>query len=150
MNPKTPTLILTLITLLLTSCEVEVDLRSTKQYKKEILETERAFAAMAKEKGVTEAFLAFAAEDAVLKRDNDIIVGKEAIQYHFEQQPFTDFSLEWISDFVDVSSSGDLGYTYGHYTFSASDTSGQLIEGKGIYHTVWKRQDDGTWKYVWD
>ena len=24
------------------------------------------------------------------------------------------------------------------------------VEYKGIFHTVWKRQSDNSWKYVWD
>ena len=58
--------------------------------------------------------------------------------------------LEWKPDYIDVSISGDLGYTYGKFTFSAIDTTGKLIESEGIFHTVWKKQEDGSWKYVWD
>ncbi|MFC2138829.1 YybH family protein, partial [Bacteroidota bacterium] len=58
--------------------------------------------------------------------------------------------LEWKPDYIDVSTSGDLGYTFGKFTFSAKDTTGKLIESEGIFHTVWKRQEDGSWKYVWD
>ena len=46
--------------------------------------------------------------------------------------------------------SRDLGYTYGHYTFSYIDSGGNKIENKGVFHTVWKRQSDGTWRFVWD
>lgn len=46
--------------------------------------------------------------------------------------------------------SGDLAYTYGKYNFSALSTNGEKISSTGIFHTVWKKQDDGSWKYVWD
>ena len=58
--------------------------------------------------------------------------------------------LKWKPDFVDVAASGDLGYTYGHYTYSYIDSTGKAAEDKGIFHTVWKRQPDGNWRFVWD
>ena len=56
----------------------------------------------------------------------------------------------WKPDFVDVSSSGDLGYTYGQYTFIRLDSIGNETASQGIFHTVWKRQSDGNWRFVYD
>ena len=119
-------------------------------YKNEIMETEMAFAEMAKKEGIPKAFLNYAAEDAVLNRNNSIIKGKPAIEQYFEKQTLQEVQLEWLPDFIDVSAAGDLGYTFGKYNFSAKDTSGQVIESTGIFHTVWKRQEDGKWRFVWD
>lgn len=116
----------------------------------EIREAERAFAEMAASDGVAAAFLAFAADSAVLNRNDVLIRGKAAMQAYFEKSTLKDVSLQWTPEFVDVSASGDLGYTYGPYTFSAVDTSGQTIRSEGLFHTVWKRQADGTWKFVYD
>jgi ketosteroid isomerase-like protein len=119
-------------------------------YKNEILETEKAFAALAKNEGLQKAFLTYADEEAVLNRNNKIIKGKAAIKQYFEKQTLQDVKLDWLPDFIDVSESGDLGYTYGKYTFEAKDTSGQTITDEGIFHTVWKKQVDGKWLFVWD
>ena len=43
---------------------------SLEKWKNEIAETEKEFAAMAQQEGIPEAFLAFAADDAVLMRNN--------------------------------------------------------------------------------
>lgn len=43
----------------------------------------------------------------------------------------------------------DLGYTYGHYTYTTVDSTGKRIIYKGIFHSVWKKRD-GVWKFVWD
>lgn len=123
---------------------------NTEQWKQEILQTEAAFAKMASEKGMKEAFLQFAANDAVLNRNNNIIRGKKAIKNYFDQQTLTRIELAWNPDFIDVSASGDLAYTYGRYIFSAMDSDGISVESEGIFHTVWKRQPDGNWKFVWD
>ena len=122
------------------------------RWKSEIIETEQNFAKMAKEKGIQAAFLEYAATDAVLMRNNDLVVGKDSIREYFDNQgtESKDVKLSWKPDFVDVSTAGDLGYSYGHYTLIYPDSSGALIEKHGIFHTVWKRQSDGSWRFVWD
>jgi len=121
------------------------------RWKKEILETEQNFAKMAMEEGIEKAFLYYAAEDAVLLRNNNLITGKDAISRYFGEEKQEDkVSLTWEPDFIDVAKSGDLGYTYGKYIFTSTDSNGNKVESKGIFHTVWKRQMDGSWKFVWD
>lgn len=141
-----------ILSLLLYSCEIDVKQESIEQWKAEIIATEKAFAQMAKEKSISEAFIHYAANDAVIMRGNAVIVGREQIIEHFNPgQPSSDkLSLDWAPDFVDVSASGDLGYTYGKYVYSKTDTLGNTTESEGIFHTVWKRQPNGQWRFVWD
>ncbi|MFC2028933.1 YybH family protein [Chloroflexota bacterium] len=120
------------------------------QYEQEIVETEKAFARHAKEKGLKEAFLIFASDDAVLSRGEQLIKGREAIADHFDRSTMTDVNLEWEPDFVDAAESGDLGYTYGKFKFEGTDQDGKVIRSKGVFHTVWKKNADGEWRYVWD
>jgi ketosteroid isomerase-like protein len=136
----------------LISCKTAGEKESIERWKQEILETEQNFADMAKEQGIASAFLAFAAEDAVIMRNDSIIAGRNDLVLYFENHnpDNGDVTLTWKPDFVDVSSSGDLGYTYGPYKVSYSDSSGMKRESTGVFHTVWKRQPDGSWKFVWD
>jgi ketosteroid isomerase-like protein len=122
------------------------------EWKDEIKATEAAFSEMAGKEGIATAFLAFAADDAVLMRNNSLVEGKEAIAARLNSNAAPDGreSLSWEPTFVDVSSSGDLGYTYGNYVYSVTDSLGQKNTQEGIFHTVWKRQADGKWKFVWD
>jgi ketosteroid isomerase-like protein len=122
----------------------------TEKHKNEILNTERGFAQLAKEKGLKVAFTTYAAEDAVLNRGNTLIKGKKAIDEYYTNQKLHNVSLEWEPEFIEVAVSGDLGYTYGPYTFTATDTTGKEIKSNGIFHTVWKKQANGEWRYVWD
>lgn len=140
-------LFILLALILLSSCQTNV---SVEDVKEEILNTEKEFAKMVKEEGVAKAFESFAAENAVINRNDTVIVGREAIKKYFKNQVLTEIELEWSPDFVDVSASGDMAYTYGNYTFIAKDTSGRALKGRGIFHTVWKKQEDGSWKFVWD
>lgn len=139
---------LTALLLIFYSCETHHSKELTEQWKQEIRESEANFAAMLKEKGMHDAFVAFAAEDAVIMRNNTVIVGKKAIDLHFKNANTK--SLTWTPEFIEVSSSGDLGYTYGLYQYTYKDSLGIEQIDIGIFHTVWKRQDDGSWKYVWD
>jgi ketosteroid isomerase-like protein len=140
------------IFLLLSACRTTTEKGSVDLWKKEILETEKNFSQMAKDKGVPEAFKYFAAEDVVLQRNNQLVIGKSELIAFYENQGGEDkgASLTWKPDFVDVAASGDLGYTYGQYTYSYPDSTGMRIENKGVFHTVWKRQADGSWRFVWD
>ena len=105
---------------------------------------------MASEKGLSEAFYFFADENAVIKRGNDsLILGKENIRHYYDKNANPNAKLSWTPDFVDVSDCGTIGYTYGKYVYSVQDTSGNSIEHTGIFHTVWKKQNND-WRYVWD
>jgi hypothetical protein len=130
------------ILLLLFSCDQENEPDSINGWKHEIMETEKAFAEMAKKEGISKAFIAYAAEDAVLMRDNKLVTGRKALIDYFKNQTSLDRNvrLTWEPDFVDVSASGDLGYTYGYYQFSYVDSSGTEIENTGVFHTDWKSQ----------
>jgi len=139
-----------LILLFITACTNETDKNKMDDLKSEIIKIEKDFADLAKKEGIAKAFFTYAAEDAVLNRNNTLIKGKEAIKVYFEKQTLTDVNLEWKADFADVAISGDMAYTYGNYVFSAIDTNGVNIKSEGIFHTVWKKQADGSWRFVWD
>lgn len=117
---------------------------------KELRAVEKAFCAYAQKAGLKHAFLKFADSNASIVRNNTVITGKEAISRYFEQGDFSNVTLKWKPDFIDVSASGDLGYTYGTFEWSVTDPDGKLSVQKGIFHTVWKRQEDGSWKFVYD
>ena len=118
--------------------------------KTEIRNTEQAFARMVKAEGIAKAFHFYAAEDAVLNRQNTLVKGREEILKFYQSWPYQNVKLEWEPEFIDVAASGDMAYTYGPYTFSATDSTGKAIESKGVFHSVWKKQTDGNWRFVWD
>ena len=136
--------------LILFSCESNKG--NVEDWKQEIYETELAFSRLSEKEGIKTAFTTFAAEDAVIKRSGKLILGKDSLRHFFEKSKPEVVSevLTWEPNFVDVSSDGDLGYTYGKFVYIYTDTAGNVIEKEGYFHTVWKKQKDGTWKFVWD
>jgi len=125
--------------------------QSKEEIKKEIFQTEKAFEKMTSEKGIAEAFYHFTDKNAAIKRENDtLITGNENIKIYYEKKGLKDATVNWTPDFIDVSESGDLGYTYGKFIWKFKGDDGKIVEYKGVFHTVWKRQKDNSWKYVWD
>jgi len=148
---KNPLTYISLV-LLFCGCQNKMDSTKVETWKKEVFDTEIAFSAMAESDGIAHAFLHFASEDAVLLRNSQLIKGKVSIQNWFEtnKAAYDQSKLSWKPDFVEVSSSGDLGYTYGKYVYTSRDSLGNTESSEGIFHTVWKKQTDGTWRFVWD
>ena len=119
--------------------------------KKKIYDTEKAFERMASEKGIAEAFYFYADKNAVILRGNDsIISGKKQIKEFYEKKQNKNTTVNWTPDFIEVSKDGTLAYTYGKYVWKIRKEDGTTSESKGVFHTVWKLQQDKTWKYVWD
>lgn len=118
--------------------------------KSKLFEVDREFSIMSVEKGIAEAFVSYAADSAMILRDNMLpIVGQNAIGDLWANTP-NGAQLVWEPDFADIAASGELGYTIGHWTYSVTDSSGATQSSKGRYVTIWKKQADGNWKYVFD
>jgi uncharacterized protein (TIGR02246 family) len=62
----------------------------------------------------------------------------------FEEMP--DATGDGETENVIVAESGELAVETGRYTFSGTAPDGTAISEDGKYITVWKLQDDGTWK----
>ena len=61
------------------------------------------------------------------------------------------YKLEFKSQKIDVSDAGDLAYARGTYTLSVTNpTSKQVESASGNYLTVYRKQEDGSWKAVED
>lgn len=133
--------------LLLTSCKFS----ATVNQEQEITDTETAFMKACGEHGIANAFYEFADENAIIKRENDtLITGRSAIHGYYNKPFFSNATVEWKPDFIDVADSKDIAYSYGKYKWVFTDSTGAKSEYSGVYMTVWKKQADNSWKYVWD
>lgn len=116
----------------------------------EVAGMEDAFCAMAQEKGILAAFEHFAAPDvAFIDTDPRQYRGIAAVRARLgPDQPGA--TLKWSATFTDVSEDGTLGYNYGRYESRRTSPDGKESVHTGWFLTIWKRQPDGTWKYVMD
>jgi len=145
-------IVLLSLSIFIFSCNGNNKINTVEQWKNEIIKTEHDFAQMVRNEGIGKAFLKYSDEDAVLMRGKNLVIGKKAIGEFYKDQMtvLRGESLTWEPDFVSISKAGDLGYTYGYYTYSYLDSSGNQKESQGVFHTVWKKQEDGNWRFVWD
>ena len=138
-----------LVALLAISLSVSVFSKNKMEKEVEKLkETELAFSRMSLEKGMAAAFIHYADKDVIkLGSDGQFpIIGKDSLIASFANKPPQTFTLEWSPVRVEVSQSADLGYTFGTWIFT--NIKGE--KSYGVYMTVWKKQTDGSWKYVMD
>ncbi len=138
--------------LLLTACKTtKAIVAPTTPDKSVVLQTEMDFEKMAAQKGIAAAFFYYADSSAVINRGNDsLIYGKQGVFNYYNTPALKSATLTWHPDFIDVSSKGDLAYTYGKYQYQNTDANGKLVVLSGVFHTVWKKKADGTWRFVWD
>ena len=110
-----------------------------------VVEAEHAFAELSAAQGMKAAFLGFAAPDAVIFRRTPV----NAIEAWAQTNPAPTGLLTWYPTYADVSRAGDLGWTTGPYEFREKREDKQAV-GNGHYVTLWRRQPDGTFKFVLD
>jgi ketosteroid isomerase-like protein len=108
------------------------------------------FAKMAGAMGAPAAFGAFAAPDAAtLPGSGEIIIGPAAIHTRMLESPAATANWEWLPVYAEGSAAGDLGFTVGEATIRIPGSTG-TTEFHSKYLTLWRRQPDGTIRFVVD
>ena len=116
------------------------------------LETlEEEFSNYSAKHGFNAALIKYAADNAVKPKPNrHPIIGKEALIKELPNEPDTGYTVTWRVTNADISTSGDLGYTWGYYYIKTKTPEGRDTTRTGNYYTIWKKQQDSTWKWVLD
>ena len=58
--------------------------------------------------------------------------------------------LVWEPANVQVRPGGDIGTSTGPYRLTSTAEDGTTRTGEGTFFSVWERQDDGSWKIIFD
>lgn len=121
----------------------QIDL--SEQSKKEIISADIAMNDLAAKEGFNAALLAYA-DDSVVKPSEGAfpVIGKENLTKHWAGKEDTK-AITWKPFRAEAAKSGELGYTLGNWKFVTKDSTFY-----GFYYTVWKKQDNGKWKFVVD
>jgi ketosteroid isomerase-like protein len=129
------------------------NLRSTSPVKptaEMLKQLEAEFMKTAAEKG-SAGYMSYYADDSVeVPNGADFLQGKETIAKTMRFLDDKNNQLLWSPVGADISSSGDLGYTYGTFEFHSKDKDGKPVVEHGKYTSIWKKQKDGNWKVVLD
>ena len=118
-----------------------------------IVEVDRAFSTLSSEEGYLEAFYRNIADDGLaLSGNGRPPSSKEQYRRLVERYPagIPGFRLIWEPVAAGMSSSGELGFTHGRYRSASMDADGHEKIGYGYFLSIWKKQPDGTWKFVLD
>jgi ketosteroid isomerase-like protein len=116
---------------------------SNADLKKQVADTERAFAATMKARDFA-AFKTYIAEEAIFFSGETPLRGRDAIArewrkfYDGAQAPFS-----WEPEQVEVVDSGTLAYSGG----PVYDPSGKKV---GRFNSIWRLEAPGRWKVVFD
>ncbi|MCI0663833.1 MAG: hypothetical protein L0220_22455 [Acidobacteria bacterium] len=114
----------------------------------ELVETARAFAKLAVERGVRESFIAYFAEDGIGFAPHPHKV-RETLNKTPAPAANSSILLKWAPVYGDISQAGDLGWNTGPTVIE--DTSYAKKPARhGMFFSVWKKQGDGSWKVVVD
>lgn len=108
----------------------------------DVVAAERAFAADEASLGFKDSFLKHSAADAIV-----LAPDPQNAHQSLGAQPDDDLAeprahLIWWPLYAGVAASGDLGFTTGPYAIDEAR--------RGHYFTIWKKQPDGGWKWVFD
>ncbi len=115
---------------------------------RELLANDTTFATYTATVGRQLGFDAYVDESGIAI-DDPLLFGRKAIFDSNAGIPATS-TLAWQPVLAHASRSGDLGFTVGTYQSSAVNPDGTTRTGYGKYLTVWKRQADGSFKYIVD
>lgn len=117
----------------------------------ELIATDLHWCELAKTKGFNHTRVDFAAENALLMRQDAMpLNGKKDMEAYAATHSDSSFTMNWKPLRAQVAVSGDLGYTYGSWklTLHRADAPDTVLAGN--YVTVWEKQIDGSWKFLVD
>ncbi len=115
----------------------------------EIMQTDRDFNRATQAKRAEGWLLYFALDEAAIP--DPPTAGRQAITERYQKMfADPDFSLTWEPAKAEVFPSGKLGHTVGTYVAKFKNKEGKTMESHGHYITIWRKQEDGSWKIISD
>lgn len=118
---------------------------NTDSLKQEIINADISMSDLAVREGFYRALSQYASDEFVKFGEGKFpIVGRKEFDDHYKENPGSK-TLTWKSVKAEVAISGELGYTWGNWKMELKDTNYY-----GNYFTVWKKQNDGSWKMALD
>jgi len=115
-----------------------------------LLAVDREFARATAEQGI-DGWLSFFAQDAtIFPPGAPVVTGLDNIREHYAATGFDPTGLTWQPVAAELSAAGDLGYTYGTWTFQRAVATGEVRSSSGKYLSVWRKDEQGRWRLVAD
>ena len=111
-----------------------------------LVNAERTFSQMAKEKNTRDAFIAFFNDEVITSAPGK---GPQKGKKHLEEQAPNETWLYWYPVYSDIAASGDFGYNTGPWEFRQKRTDETPV-AFGEFVSIWKRNAQEEWKVAVD
>ena len=59
-------------------------------------------------------------------------------------------SIKWRPQIIEVLENGTLALSRGPYRVTLTDAEGKTVENWGTFNSIWRLNDDGQWRVVFD
>lgn len=59
-------------------------------------------------------------------------------------------TIKWRPQFIEVLENGTLALSRGPYRVTTNDAAGNTVENWGTFNSIWRLNDDGQWRVVFD
>jgi len=99
-----------------------------------------------------EKIVSYWADDAFVMQEGQApLKGKQAIREMVEESfKMPGFNISWQPESVEVSDAGDMAYLIENAQVSFNDSTGKQVSIKNKAVSIWRKQQDGSWKNVVD
>jgi ketosteroid isomerase-like protein len=129
---------------LFSSCNAKQD-DNSKQATEQIKSADIAMSDLATKEGFYQALLKYADDSLIIPRAGKLpMIGKDEVAKGWAEKQMMK-ELTWKPIRAEASQSGDIGYSFGYAIYKGTDTTTYTN-----YCTIWKKQKDGSWKFVYD
>jgi len=126
------------------SCKTETTDQS-KKAAEQIRNADIAMSDLATKEGFYQALLKYADDSLIIPKEGKLpMIGKTEVTKVWNEKPMIK-ELTWKPIRAEASESGDIGYSFGYAIYQGKDTTTYTN-----YCTIWKKQKDGSWKFVYD
>ena len=117
----------------------------SKQSAEQIIKADLAMSDLATKEGFYQALLSYADDSLIIPRVGNLpMIGKAEVIKGWAEKPMIK-ELTWKPIRAEASESGEIGYSFGYAIYRGADTTTYTN-----YCTIWKKQKDGAWKFVYD
>lgn len=140
--------VILLITTIVGCQEKKIDAKAEGE---KLMQVSREWSKAAEARDIEKTLTYWADDAVVISAGEPDLKGKQAIRGMVEggmKDP--NFSVSWEPVSAEISESGDMGYLLENSKITMKDSSGNTKVQNFRTITIWKKQNDGTWKNVVD
>lgn len=134
--------------IVLASCNCSAPSGNDTRASAEVMQTDKDFNDYCAKNGQAAAFIKYADSSLIESGQGSLPVrGIEQLKASLNKNDLGN-KLSWVPEKTEAS--GNIGYSFGWWEYATKTKVGNDTVYHGDYVTVWKKQKDGTWKYVFD